>query len=217
MTGHAVLELIGWLGSALLVFSVLQAKFMRFRILNLIASAVLVAYNAVLGVWPMAAVNAALVVIDAWFIWKLRRDLRQAKAFAYAPADAGVTDWFVRANGADLTQFHPGFADRLAGAQAALIFHQDRAIGLVAWRPTDGGHGELVADYVIPAYRDYAPGAFVYSPAGPLQQAGLRTVYIDHPEPAVAPYLRRFGFQEVALGRLELVFNSPDLSASSAE
>jgi hypothetical protein len=201
---HFVLEAIGWLGSALLVFSVLQSKFMRFRVLNLVASAVLVAYNGLLGVWPMAAVNAALVVIDLWFIFKLRREKESARAFSYAPAENGLLDWFVSRYGADVAGFFPAAPERLATAQAAVVFHEDRAIGLVAWRPLDGGEAELVCDYVIPAFRDYVPGAYVYSALGPLAQAGLRAVHIDHPRPSVLPYLHRLGFAETALDRLQL-------------
>jgi hypothetical protein len=199
------LEVIGWLGSALLVFSVLQSKFMRFRVLNGIASIVLTAYNAVVGVWPMVAVNAALVVIDAWFIWQLTRAKKTDQAFTYTTADQALRDWFWQANGADLEKFHPGLADRLTRAQTVIIFHRDRAIGLVAWQPTSEASAELVADYVIPAYRDYAPGAYVYSAAGPLRAAGLTAIASQDPKPAVETYLRKLGFTLVGPGRLELV------------
>jgi len=179
---------------------------MRFRVLNLIASAVLTAYNAVLGVWPMAAVNAALVVIDLYFIARLQRDKRQDTAFTYAPADANLIEWFEAEHGQDLAKYHPGFAGRQASAQAAVVFHRDRAIGLVAWRPVDGGAAELLADYVIPAYRDYHPGAYVYSPTGPLRQAGLREIHCDNPKAVVAHYLRRQGFDDTAFDRLQLTF-----------
>jgi hypothetical protein len=204
---QTVLEIIGWVGSALLVFSVVQSRFMRFRVLNLVASAVLVAYNAALQVWPMVAVNAALVVIDFYYIWKLQRDRRADQAFTYAPADAGLADWFLQRFGDDLAGFHPDIVADLPAAQAAAIFHDDRVIGLVAWRPLDGGVAELLADYVIPAYRDFHPGVFVYSPAGPLRQAGVRVVHIDQPKHAVAAYLKKLGFEETALDRLQLTFS----------
>ena len=49
------LEAIGWAGSALLVFSLLQARVLRFRTLNTIGCGVLIFFNAMLGVWPMVA------------------------------------------------------------------------------------------------------------------------------------------------------------------
>jgi len=196
MTLDVWLQIIGWVGSALLVFSVLQTKFLRLRILNGIASLVLLIYNAMLGSWPQVAMNAVLVVLQCYYVWKLTADKRKEKAFTFSTPGTGesVVSWFTARHAEDIATFHPGLADRLRdGAISSVIFHDDAAIGLVAFT-VDGGDAELIADYVIGSYRDYAPGAFVYSPDGPLAAAGVRTVHIAQPLPAVAEYLRRYGF-----------------------
>ncbi len=63
------LEVVGWVGSALLVWSLLQTRILRLRALNLVGSAVLIVYNAVAGVWPMLGLNTTLALIN---IWQLR-------------------------------------------------------------------------------------------------------------------------------------------------
>lgn len=195
MGWELMLQIIGWLGSALLVFSVLQSKFLRFRILNGVASLVLVAYNVLLSSWPQVAMNAVLVVIDAYFLIRLLREQRAQKAFTFVKADADVRRWFIRANGRDIAQFHPDLVAQIDQCEGQLLFHQDRAIGLVAFTRS-GEVAELLADYVIPAYRDYAPGAFVYSATGPLASCGVSTVRDYNPRPAVATYLTRMGFTQ---------------------
>jgi hypothetical protein len=80
MDWKAVNDIIGWAGSALLIVSLLQHDMMRLRVLNLVASVVLVAYNAWAGVWPMVGMNGAVVLINIWFIVKLRRDARRDAA-----------------------------------------------------------------------------------------------------------------------------------------
>jgi len=67
------IEAAGWAGSILLVVSILQGGMLRLRILNLIASIILVAYNLLVGVWPMVAMNLAVAVIDIYFIAKIQR------------------------------------------------------------------------------------------------------------------------------------------------
>lgn len=67
------LDLIGWGGSALLVFSLLQASILRLRALNLVARAILVVFNAFIHVWPMVAMNVVLALINVWFIAKMLR------------------------------------------------------------------------------------------------------------------------------------------------
>lgn len=39
------LDLFGWVGSALLIVSLLQTRVLRFRVLNLVASLSLIAFN----------------------------------------------------------------------------------------------------------------------------------------------------------------------------
>ncbi|HET7279588.1 MAG TPA: hypothetical protein VFJ22_16030, partial [Dermatophilaceae bacterium] len=62
------LDLLGWAGSALLIFSLLQARVLRFRVLNLAASAILAGFNAVLEIWPMVAMSVVLCGINLWHI-----------------------------------------------------------------------------------------------------------------------------------------------------
>ena len=187
------LQVIGWLGSALLVFSVLQSKFLRFRILNGIASLVLMVYNLLLSSWPQVAMNAVLVVVDLYFLIVLLRQQRADKAFTSVAADDALRDWFLQANGRDLAGFHPRYEAERADCQTYLVFHQGKAIGLVAYQ-RHGTTAQLMADYVIPEYRDYAPGGYLYSAAGPLVASGLKVVAMAQPKPAVEKYLRGMGF-----------------------
>ena len=75
------LDLFGWAGSALLIVSLLQARVLRFRVLNLMAGLMLVAFNALIGVWPMVAMNLATSAINVWFIARLLRDRHDEAAF----------------------------------------------------------------------------------------------------------------------------------------
>ncbi|HWM00651.1 MAG TPA: hypothetical protein VNP20_25145, partial [Nocardioidaceae bacterium] len=67
------LDLFGWCGSALLIFSLLQTRVLRFRLLNLSASLSLVLFNALVGVWPMVGMNVATSSINIWFITRMLR------------------------------------------------------------------------------------------------------------------------------------------------
>ena len=75
------LDLFGWAGSALLILSLLQARVLRFRLLNLVAGLMLVVFNALLGVWPMVAMNLATSAINVWFIRRLLLDRHDGAAF----------------------------------------------------------------------------------------------------------------------------------------
>src|SRR5580765_7196447 len=88
------LDVLGWLGSALLVYSVMQARVLRFRVLNLAACIVLIVFNAALGIWPMVAMNIALCLINAWYIRTLVGTRHDEES--YVVLEVGGDDEYLR-------------------------------------------------------------------------------------------------------------------------
>ncbi len=85
------IEVFGWIGSGLLVVSLLQSKMLVLRIVNSIASAMLVLYNVLVETWPMVAMNAAVIVINAWHIAKITRERRAGREGAVSASRAPGT------------------------------------------------------------------------------------------------------------------------------
>ena len=63
------IEVLGWVGSAILVVSLLQTRVLRLRWINLVGCLVLIGYNAVVGVWPMVGLNVVLALINVVYLW----------------------------------------------------------------------------------------------------------------------------------------------------
>ena len=80
------IEIFGWIGSALLIASLLQGRMLRLRVINSVASAMLVLYNVLVETWPMVAMNAAVIVINVWHIVKIVREDRAAATTTEPPA-----------------------------------------------------------------------------------------------------------------------------------
>jgi hypothetical protein len=74
-------EILGWVGSALLVYSVLQTRILRLRLFNGVASALLVIFNAAIAVWPMVAPNVTLTAINVFYILRLLRGRHDVQTF----------------------------------------------------------------------------------------------------------------------------------------
>ena len=68
----------------------MQARVLRFRVLNLVASVVLVAFNALLGIWSMAAMNGVLALVNVWFNRALltATTTTSTRALEVGPSDA---------------------------------------------------------------------------------------------------------------------------------
>lgn len=171
------LELVGWAGSALLVTSILQARVLRFRVLNATACLVLIAYNGLIEVWPMFGMNIVLCLINLTFVVKLLRTRHDATA--YSVIEVSATDaylqHFLAVHGEDIAKFHPSSPSVQAGDLAYQVLKGDETVGVVILRP-DGDVARVLVDYVTPRFRDFEPGEFVWRTTTGLQERGFRRV-----------------------------------------
>lgn len=196
------LDAIGWLGSALLVYSVMQARVLRFRVLNLAACVVLTGYNAALEIWPMVAMNIALLVINLWHIRTLVATRHDTEA--YAVLEVGNQDAYLRhvlgVHAEDIVKFQPDVAFD-EHTHAFIVQRGDETVGVVLLR-IEGDRAEVLLDYVTPRYRDFSPGEFVWRHSNVLSGHGISTV-VTSPT-MVGAYYARLGFTPRPDGSYEL-------------
>jgi hypothetical protein len=192
------LDALGWGGSALLVFSLMQARVLRFRALNLLACLILVVFNAVLGIWPMVAMNVVLSAINVWFLSKLLRERHDEAAFEVLevrPDDAYLR-YVLDRNASDITAYQPDFDPALLTVQPELapylVQKGDETVGVVVIEPS-GETARVRLDYVTPRFRDFSPGEFVWRRSGLLRGRGFSRV--ETSPQMVAPYYERLGFR----------------------
>jgi hypothetical protein len=190
------LEVMGWAGSALLVWSLLQTGILRLRALNLVGCLILIGYNGALRVWPMIGLNVVLAVINTVHLYKLittRHDER-----VYEVVRVGVDDEFLahtmRVHGDDIARFNPAFRwnPSAPDREAFLIARGDEVVGVMVIHLLGDGAANVELDYVTRRFRDITPGEFFYRRSGLLADLGVRRV--TTPPGMVAPYYDRLGF-----------------------
>lgn len=189
--------MIGWTGSALLVWSLVQTRILRLRALNLIGCLVLIGYNTALHVWPMVGLNVVLAIINVSYLRKMlatRHDER-----TYEVVEVGTDDEFLahtlRVHAADIAKFNPNFRWNGGGPgrSAFLVVRADEVVGVVLVRATGGDVAQVELDYVTQRFRDFTPGEFVYRRSRLFTHRGFRKVVT--PPGMVAPYYGRLGFR----------------------
>ncbi|HEU4490488.1 MAG TPA: hypothetical protein VFR74_06420 [Jiangellales bacterium] len=190
------LEIIGWAGSALVVWSLLQTRILRLRTFSLAGSLVLLVYNAVLEVWPMVGLNLMLAAINAVHLRRLLRSRHDEAAYEVlevGPADPYLR-YVLRLHEADIRMFNPGFVHDPAVPKrsAFLVQRGDETVGVVLARDAGDGVAQVDLDYVTPRFRDFSPGEFVYRRSGLFTDRGYLRVLT--PPGMVEPYYERLGF-----------------------
>jgi hypothetical protein len=172
------LELLGWAGSALLVYSVLQTRILRLRVLNGVASAVLTIFNAAIAVWPMVAMNLVLTAINAFYVGRLvrrRHDVETFEVIKVSP-EADYLRYLLNQFHADIQRFNPGFSAEATARTdfGFLILRGAETVGVVLARDVGDRSAQVDLDYVVPRYQGFTLGEFVYRSGGPLATLGYR-------------------------------------------
>lgn len=189
-------EVVGWTGSAILVISLLQARVLRLRLINLLGSLVLLVYNAIVEVWPMVGLNAVLSLINIVYLWKMLRARHDAEAYTVleVATDDRYLEHVLAVHGTDITRYNPGFRHDAADEHSAyLVLQGDETVGVVLVRDAGRGTAEVVLDWVTPSHRDFSPGEFVYRESGLFRQQGFERVI--SPAGMKNPYYGRVGFR----------------------
>lgn len=194
------MDVIGWLGSAILVVSLAQTRVLRFRVLNLAAALLLVVFNAAIGVWPMVALNVVIAGLDGWVLLRLTRTRHDDRAYEVVRIgpDEAYLGYQLARNGRDIARFNPDLAPdvRAEADLAFLTLCEGETVGLVLARTTARpGEVQVLLDYVLPRFRDFTPGEFVFRPAGPFRALGVHRVLAPQGMRDSSAYLRAVGFR----------------------
>ncbi len=199
-------EIVGWAGSVLVVVSLMVPSVRRFRVLNLAGSLIATVYNVVFGIWPYAAMNAVIAIIDIYWLLKLRSD--RARHYRICPVEPGcglVADFLDR-HGEGIREAYPQFDAAVpGGAQAFLTLFEDEVIGLFIFDVEDGD-GVVLIDYVTQRFRDLKPGRTLYADPA-IRTRGVGRLVVDPAVMADPAYFVKQGFAEEA-GLLVRVMDS---------
>ena len=109
MDGKAIIEIIGYLGSALVVISMLMTSVVRLRVINLIGSAVFTCYALIIKSYPTALMNFFLVGINVYHLARLLKTHRRYDCIETGVRDAYVS-YLLEKNMGDILHWFPEFS-----------------------------------------------------------------------------------------------------------
>lgn len=192
MDTATIFEIIGYVGSALVLVSFLMASVVKLRVVNAIGSTIFAVYALLIRSYPTMIMNICLVLINLYYLWKLRNSEPNYRLVRLQPAD-GYVDAFLAEHREDIAKCFPGRNwDENELNRAFLVCHGDEAAGLMLGRETDGAL-DVVLDYSTPTYRDSSEGRYLLEH---LPQEGLKLLRYEHAEEGHVGYLKKMGYEE---------------------
>lgn len=193
------LEVFGWIGSGLVVWSLMQARVLRFRWMNLAGALIAGTYNAVIGIWPFVVMNYAIAIIDIYWLRRLYNERHDPAVYRVItmPSDSPYLAHVMEVHAADIAEHAPAFALAPDPARTTfLVVRGDEPVGIVAVRDEGGGIGLIELDWVKKRFRDFTPGEFIYTHSGAMAAAGFSRLEVAPHEATDVDYLGAMGFRQ---------------------
>ncbi|GJM36783.1 MAG: hypothetical protein DHS20C19_01500 [Acidimicrobiales bacterium] len=199
MDNELWVELIGYVASGLIVVSITQKSILRLRLLGLAGGLTFLVYSLIIEAYPIAAVNVIASIIHLWYLRKLvRRKDEVFRVLNVAPDSRYLNDFLDFYRHEIQGHFQPEFEYvATPDVVTAFVLRDMVPAGLLIGERRPDDTFEVQLDFVIPQYRDFKIGAYVYSRES--------TLFGDQPPSSVwatasnkdhAGYLRRMGFAQ---------------------
>ena len=185
-----ILELIGYLGSALVIVSMLMTSVVKLRIINTIGSVIFCGYALAIHSYPTAAMQVCLIIINIVNLYKLNNTKKQYSAVNVSSTD-GFLYYFLCANEKDIKKYFPDFSAAEKDDTIFMITCGQIPAGVFIAKDNGDGSFNVRLDYTTPAYRDCSAGKFIYNH---LKLIGIRKVLAETKIPTHQKYLQKLGF-----------------------
>ncbi len=190
MDTSMLIELFGYLGSAMVVLSMLMSSVVKLRIINTLGSVISGTYALIIGSFPLALMNICLVVINVYNLRKLLVTKQEYHLVRCGSADATVA-YFLDRYRQDIALYFEEGAMSADSDVVYAIFCNAAPAGLLLGRSLGEGAVEVQLEYTTPAYRDCSIGKFLY---GALPGQGVHTLRVSRCTDAHRSYLEKMGY-----------------------
>ena len=189
-----VFEIIGYVGSALVVVSMLMTSVVKLRIINMAGSIIFAIYAFCINSYPTAAMQICLIIINIVSLYKL---LAVKKEYSVTKLDSkdSYLKYFLNTYQADIQKFFPSSQVNEDDIVYLVCCDTNPAGIFIAEKTSEEANGiiQTRVDYTTPRYRDGSAGKFLYEF---LSTQSFSKVIAESSNSAHQAYLRRMGFKK---------------------
>lgn len=198
---YMIFEIIGYVASVVTAFSLTMKNIRRLRWWNLLGAAFFSAYGALIGAWPVFALNGFVVLVDIYYLYDMSRTVEYFDLIKVDIQQSVFSKLFLDFYKKDIEEFFPKFSyDPNEAYQACFCVRNARPVNLILARKLDDQKVLIDLDYAIPEYRDMKSGRYFY-------KEGIKKLGFDHGQeficknvsPKHKQYLKTIGFKQAGV------------------
>ncbi len=194
------LSWLGYLASVLIAISMTLSSILKFRIINLIGGICFSTYGFMLGALPVGFLNGFIVCVNIYYLWTIYRKKEIFETLEIKPGSEYLLR-FVAFHNAEIQSICPGFAyNPDMNSMSFFILRNMQVAGLFLARREENTL-TVGLDFVIPEYRDFKNGKFIYRKLGPeLKASGITKIQARETNENNEAYFKKIGFKKDASG-----------------
>lgn len=192
-----LVEWFGYAASVVVAVSLLMSSLIKLRWINMVGAFMFAAYGLIIRAYPVALLNFTIGCINVYYLARIYRRKDQFKLVPVA-SDSAVLAEFLQVHATGIGRFFPGFSAAVVPAgQAFFALRNAHVAGVILTCPHAVGSLLIALDYVIPEYRDFKMGRFVFEQNREIFRGlGASRVVSEPHAPEHRAYLRKMGFAE---------------------
>lgn len=192
-----LLQLVGYGASLIILLSMTMSSIVKFRWINLVGATTFSTYGFLIHAIPVCTLNGMIVMVDIYYLYNI---YTKKEVFEILEIKAGSEYLlrFVEFHNDEIQKICPGFSyNPDMNSVSFFILRNMSVAGLfLAHREADNVL-TVGLDYVIPEYRDFKNGRYVYYRLREkFIAAGFTTVKADRSNLRNDKYFKKLGFKK---------------------
>ena len=195
MMDLSVFEILGYLASGIIALSMTMNSIVKFRWINLVGASTFATYGILIGALPVALLNGFIVAVDVFYLLRIysKKELFENIEIR---KDNRYLLRFLEFHDKEIQQFFPGFKYKPEmNTISFFVLRNTNIAGIFLAHDGKDGSLKVGLDYVVPEYRDYKNGKFIYSSLhDEFIKGGFRKIVSPGLTTRHANYLKRLGF-----------------------
>lgn len=193
MESEVLYELIGYVASLLVAISLMMSAIVKLRIVNLIGAFTFAIYGILINSIPVAGMNAFIVLINIYYLVKIYRDKTYFKIL-WVEHNSRYLSQFLDFYEEQISIYQPDFKKDSGQNFALFVLSDMTPVGVLLGRLDDNTlHVDL--DFVIPDYRDFKVGHYLYSDdPDHFKELGVKEIVTEKGNDQHNQYLDKMGF-----------------------
>ena len=200
----SLLQWFGYLASIVIALSMTMSSILKFRWINLAGAVAFASYGFFIGALPVGLLNSFIALVDIYYLYTIYSK-KEVFEILEVRADNRYLLRFLQFHDKDIQHFFPGFEYKPELNTVSFFVLRNMAVAGVFLAHRKEDHCLSVGlDFVLPEYRDFKNGKFIY-----LQlrerfiNEGFTKVIAEGNSEKYSKYLSKLSFVKNAEGKFE--------------